>query len=78
MDTKIKICGMRRQQDTEYIDLYRPEYAGFILTGGFRRSITAETFFELKGFLDNRIKAHCIVETCLDVAGSVWSCAVKV
>lgn len=57
MDTKIKICGMRRQQDTKYINLYRPEYAGFILTGGFRRSITAETFFELKGFLDKSIKA---------------------
>ncbi|MBO6141162.1 MAG: phosphoribosylanthranilate isomerase [Ruminococcus sp.] len=54
---KTKICGIRRPQDIEFLNLYRPEYAGFILSAGFKRSINAQTFCELKKELDSSIKA---------------------
>lgn len=57
MSVRIKICGLRRVQDIQAVNRYKPDYAGFILTGGFRRSIDADTFFELKSILDDDIKA---------------------
>ena len=56
MSMEIKICGLRRRQDIEAVNLYRPDYAGFILTEGFKRSIVAGTFFELKSYLSKDIK----------------------
>jgi len=43
MTTEIKICGMMRQCDVEYINELKPDYCGFILSPGFRRSINKET-----------------------------------
>ena len=57
MSVKVKICGLRRRQDIEAVNEYRPDYAGFILSGGYRRSIVAGTFFELKSYLSSEIKA---------------------
>lgn len=54
---KIKICGLRREQDIEYVNALFPDYIGFILTPGFRRSITAETAERLKAILSPDIKA---------------------
>lgn len=53
---KIKICGMRRAEDIVYLNRYRPDYAGFILSAGFRRSITPEVFCQLESILDKDIK----------------------
>ncbi|MGN0624196.1 MAG: phosphoribosylanthranilate isomerase [Oscillospiraceae bacterium] len=53
---KIKICGMRRAEDIMYLNRYRPDYAGFILSAGFRRSVTPEVFCELESRLDKDIK----------------------
>ena len=53
---KIKICGMRRQQDIEYVNRYSPDYAGFILSAGFKRSIEYQTFLTLSASLDSGIK----------------------
>ncbi|MBQ8054766.1 MAG: tryptophan synthase subunit beta [Lachnospiraceae bacterium] len=39
---KIKICGMRRQEDIEAANMCRPDYIGFILSEGFRRSVKPE------------------------------------
>lgn len=54
---KIKICGLRRQEDVNYVNALKPDYAGFILTGGFRRSIDKTTAKSLKSRLDGNIKA---------------------
>lgn len=54
---KIKICGLRRPEDIEYANEVKPDYIGFILTPGFRRSITKETARGLKAKLDQGIKA---------------------
>lgn len=54
---KIKICGLRREKDIEFINELKPDYAGFILTDGFRRSITISQAKRLKALLDENINA---------------------
>ncbi len=56
MGTRIKICGIRRKEDIAALNRCRPDYAGFILSEGFRRSIDAETFYELESMLDKDIR----------------------
>lgn len=53
---KVKFCGMRRAADIEYANEYRPDYVGFILSDGFKRSIDFGTFYELNTYLDKDIK----------------------
>ncbi len=55
MSLKIKLCGMRRPEDIEYLGSFPPDYAGFILTPGFRRSIDRETFLRLVSLLRSSI-----------------------
>ena len=55
MSLKIKLCGMRRPEDIEYINSFPPDYAGFILSPGFRRSIDRETFLRLVSLLRSSI-----------------------
>ena len=40
--TKIKICGIRRITDAEYLNEFLPDYAGFILSKPFWRCIDIE------------------------------------
>lgn len=54
---KIKICGLKRPEDIDYVNALKPDYIGFILTDGFKRSITAGTAKKLKAKLDKDIKA---------------------
>ena len=53
---KIKICGLRRLKDIEYANILMPDYAGFILAEGFKRSITKEQAEEFASKLDGSIK----------------------
>ena len=55
--SKIKICGLRREQDIDYVNEVKPDFIGFILTTGFRRSITRETAKALKARLSKDITA---------------------
>ncbi|MGN1421615.1 MAG: phosphoribosylanthranilate isomerase [Eubacterium sp.] len=54
---KIKICGLRRDEDIAYVNELKPDYIGFILTAGFRRSIDFDTARHLKSLLSPDIKA---------------------
>lgn len=54
---KIKICGLRRPEDVQYANEVKPDYVGFILAKGFRRSISAEEARALKKLLDPDILA---------------------
>lgn len=56
MEIKLKLCGMRRRQDIEYVNEYRPDYVGFILSDGFRRSVDLDSFCGLAGCLDDGIR----------------------
>lgn len=55
--TKIKICGLMSAQDAEYANEVRPDLAGMILSGGFRRSVTQETARAIHKALDSSIPA---------------------
>ncbi len=55
--TKIKICGLQRIEDVDIVNKYLPDFIGFILTPGFRRSISRETAKKLKNALSPQIKA---------------------
>ena len=49
--TKIKICGLMSAQDALYLNAVHPDYAGMILTPGFRRSVTQKTAGEIRSAL---------------------------
>jgi len=49
--TKIKMCGMMNPSDVIAVRNNKIEYAGFILSAGFKRSISLKTFLELESFL---------------------------
>lgn len=44
---KLKICGIKRKEDVEYINRYSPDYIGFVFAGQ-KRKISFETAEELK------------------------------
>lgn len=48
---------MRRDEDIDFANELLPDYIGFVLTEGFRRSITPETASRLKKRLSGRIRA---------------------
>ena len=55
--TGIKICGMRRKEDIEAANRCRPDYVGFILSRGFRRSVMPEEAEHLTRMLDPGIRS---------------------
>ena len=50
--TRIKICGLRTPADIAAANESRPDYIGFILSPGYRRSITKEQALALQTQLD--------------------------
>ncbi|MDY5577217.1 MAG: phosphoribosylanthranilate isomerase [Lachnospiraceae bacterium] len=54
--TKIKICGLRRQEDVTYVNECLPDYAGFVFAKS-RRQVTKEQVRELKKNLHPAITA---------------------
>ncbi|MBQ2604641.1 MAG: phosphoribosylanthranilate isomerase [Clostridia bacterium] len=55
--TKIKMCGMMNTSDVIAVKELKVDYAGFILSQGFKRSISYNTFDVLLGYLaDTNIK----------------------
>lgn len=53
---KIKICGLRRKEDIDYVNLWRPDFVGFVFAGK-KRKIDYDTAKMLKERLDKEIKA---------------------
>ena len=53
---KIKICGLSRPEDIEYVNAAKPDYAGFVIDyPDSRRSVTPEQLRELVKQLDDDI-----------------------
>lgn len=78
---KIKICGLRRDEDVEYVNELQPDFIGFILTDGFKRSIDIKLARSLKASLSPNIKAvgvfvdddidkinYCLDNSIIDIA----------
>jgi len=53
--TKIKLCGLTRFYDIEYINALLPEYIGFVFTSKSKRYISPEKAEQLSRILDSRI-----------------------
>jgi phosphoribosylanthranilate isomerase len=54
--TKIKICGLSRPMDIEFVNLAMPDYIGFVFAKS-KRQVSEEKAWELKSALDPAIKA---------------------
>lgn len=53
--TKIKVCGLRRPEDVDYVNELKPDYVGFVFAAGKRR-VTAAEAAQLASGLDPAIK----------------------
>ena len=55
--TKVKICGLSRPVDIEYVNTYKPDFCGFIINfPKSHRSISPDTVRSLVSNLSNEIK----------------------
>ena len=55
---KIKICGMRREEDIEMANRYKPDYIGFVFADSPRK-VTFDQAKELSSQLNEDIMHHC-------------------
>lgn len=75
MSTKIKICGIMREEDCGYLNELGPDLAGFILWEKSRRYITPETALKFRENLDKSIKTVGVfvdedIDTIADISRS--------
>lgn len=56
MSVQIKICGLTRNEDIDAVNMYRPDYIGFVFARS-KRQITPKRASELRHRLDKEIKA---------------------
>ena len=54
---RIKICGLRREEDIYIVNEARPDYAGFVFAPGRRRTVSREKARCLKALLAPDIRA---------------------
>lgn len=73
MNTKIKICGLFRNEDIEYVNEALPDFAGFIFYPKSHRYVSAERAAELIEKLDCRIKSVGVFvnESPIEIAETV-------
>ncbi|MCD7728173.1 MAG: phosphoribosylanthranilate isomerase [Ruminococcus sp.] len=45
--TRVKICGLRREEDVKIVNSHSPDYCGFILSQGFKRTVEFNDFLRL-------------------------------
>jgi len=55
--TKIKICGLRRLEDIQYVNEVLPEYIGFVFWEKSRRNVSFDEAKALREALDDRIQS---------------------
>ena len=63
-ETKMKLCGLRREADIRVANELLPDYIGFVFAAGARRAVTPETARALRGDLDSRIRAVGVFVDC--------------
>lgn len=52
---KIKICGLKRREDIEYVNKYQPDYIGFVFAGK-KRKLTYNQAVDFKKYLASSIQ----------------------
>ncbi|MCD7862964.1 MAG: phosphoribosylanthranilate isomerase [Lachnospiraceae bacterium] len=80
MSTQIKICGIRRAQDVDYINEFLPDYIGFIFWEKSFRCVTLEQALELRRQTNPHIPAVGVFvnETPEKIAEYVQSGAIQI
>ena len=53
---KIKICGIKRSEDVGFANLFMPDYIGFILSKGYKRTVKIDDAKFLAAKADLKIK----------------------
>lgn len=53
---KIKICGIKRSEDVGFANLFMPDYIGFILSKGYKRTVKIDDVKFLAAKVDLKIK----------------------
>jgi phosphoribosylanthranilate isomerase len=70
--TKVKICGLTREQDIEAVNLALPDYAGFVFAAS-RRQIDAATAARFRALLDRRVQAVGVfVDQPIEFVGDLY------
>lgn len=54
--TKIKICGLTRKEDIDYVNALRPDYIGLVFAKWSKRAVTPAQAARLKALLDPAIQ----------------------
>lgn len=54
--TKIKICGLRRKEDVRIVNSFLPDFAGFILSNGFKRTVAKDDFLSFAKNVNSKIQ----------------------
>lgn len=62
----IKICGLKRVEDVEFINALKPDFCGFILADGFKRSIDFDTAQMLSALVADVKRVGVFVDDSLD------------
>ena len=52
-----KICGLKREEDIQFVNELQPEYVGFVFAENRKRTVDVDDALELKGLLDPEIKS---------------------
>ena len=55
--TKIKICGLSRECDIDFVNAAKPDFIGFVFADKSKRRVDFETALKLKNRLDKNIKS---------------------
>ncbi|GHT10502.1 N-(5'-phosphoribosyl)anthranilate isomerase [Endomicrobiia bacterium] len=53
---KIKICGLKREEDVSFVNIAKPDYAGFVFAG-VKRKIDFNTAVRFRSLLDDTIQS---------------------
>ena len=61
--TKVKLCGLFRDEDIGYVNIIKPDYTGFVFWDKSRRNLTKEKAREFKEKIDKDIK---VAGVCVD------------
>lgn len=70
--TKIKLCGLRRACDIEYVNELMPEYVGFVFAKGSKRYVAPEEAAVLRASLqEGIIPVGVFVDECPDVVANL-------
>ncbi|MFT9496718.1 phosphoribosylanthranilate isomerase [Anaerosolibacter sp.] len=71
---KVKICGLTREEDIDYVNHLLPDYAGFVFAAS-KRQVTLEQAKKLIEKLDNRIeKVGVFVNPAMEEVRKIAEC----